>query len=130
MDTKTRVIRAWALVGATAVACALFAGNVAADDHDVTVAIRVNAHGLDLNQSADAQTLYTRLQQAAWVACTRGDRVDLVPLENPTACYQKALGNAVRSVNAPMLTQLYLETHTMREAAAHGIAVPAQIAAK
>jgi UrcA family protein len=130
MDTKRKAIHAWALLGATAAACALFAGNVAADNHDVTVAIHVNSHGLDLNQPADAQTLYTRLQQAAWVACTRGDRVDLVPPENPTACYQKALGSAVRSVNAPMLTQLYLETHTMREAAAHGIAVPAQIAAK
>jgi UrcA family protein len=129
MDTKTNALHAWSLFGAAAAACALFAGNVAAaDDHDVTVAIHVNTHGLDLNQPADAQTLYTRLQQAAWVASTRGDRVDLLPPENPTACYQKALGSAVRSVNAPMLTQRYLETHTLREAAAHGIAVPAQIA--
>jgi hypothetical protein len=30
----------------------------------------------------------------------------------------------------PLLTQVYLETHTLRQAAAHGIDVPAQVAAK
>jgi hypothetical protein len=29
-----------------------------------------------------------------------------------------------------LLTQVYLETHTLREAAAHGIDVPVQVAAK
>ncbi len=45
-------------------------------------------------------------------------------------CYEKALGNAVRSANMPLLTQVYLETHTLREAAARGIDVPVQMAAK
>jgi len=130
MYTKTTVIRAASLLGAAAVACTLFAGNVAAKDHAVTVAIHVSTQGFDLSQPADAQKFYVRLQQAAWLACTRGDRVNLVPAENPIACYQRALGNAVRSANAPVLTRLYLETHTMREAASHGIELPAQVAAK
>ena len=130
MYTKTTVIRPWALLGAAAVACTLFAGNAVAGNHTVTVAIHVSKQGLDLSQPADAQTLYTRLQQAAWVACTHGDRVDLLPPENPVACYQKALGSAVRSANAPMLTQLYLESHSLKEAASYGIEIPAQVAAK
>jgi len=30
----------------------------------------------------------------------------------------------------PLLTQVYLETHTLRQAAAYGIEAPAQLAAK
>jgi|SRR5271170_6314860 UrcA family protein len=119
-----------AILGAAAIACPLFAGNVAAKDYKVTVAIHVSTQGLDLSQPTDARTLYTRLENAAWVACTRGDRVNLVPSDDPKGCYEKALGDAIHSANAPLLTQVYLATHTLREAAARGINVPAQIAAK
>jgi hypothetical protein len=64
------------------------------------------------------------------VVCTHGNRVDLEPDPTPQDCYEKALGNAIRSVNVPLLTQVYVATHTFREAAARGIDVPAQIAAK
>ena len=106
------------------------AGNVAAKDHKVIVAIHVSTQGLDLSQPAGAHEFYTRLQHAARVACTHGNRVDLKPSPDPVACYEKALGDAIRSANVPRLTQAYLETHTLWDAAAHGIAVPAQIASK
>jgi UrcA family protein len=128
MYPKTVVVSA--ALGAAAIACSLFAGNVAAQDHKVIVAIHVSRQGLDLTQPADAQTFYTRLKNAAWVACTRGNRVDLVPSENSGACTEKALAGAVRSADVPQLTQVYLATHTLRQAAALGIDVPAQIAAK
>jgi UrcA family protein len=128
MYPKTVVVSA--ALGAAAIACSLFAGNVAAQDHKVIVAIQVSRQGLDLTQPADAQTFYTRLKNAAWVACTRGNRVDLVPSENPGACTEKALAGAVRAADVPQLTQVYLATHTLRQAAALGIDVPAQIAAK
>lgn len=118
------------MLGAVAVAGALFAGNVAAQGHDVTVAIHVSTQGLDLHHPAGAQKFYMRLQHAADVACTHGNRVDLKPLSDPVRCYEKALGEAVRSANLPLLTQAYLETHTLRQAAAYGIEVPAQVAAK
>lgn len=130
MYAKTAVTSARLLVGAATVVCTLFAGNLAAEDKIVTVSVQVNAQGLDLSQPADAQTFYTRLQNAAWLVCTRGARVDLVPVDPPKVCYEKALGVAVRSAKASPLTQIYLATHTLQEAAAHGVEVPAQLVAK
>ena len=56
-------------------------------------------------------------------------RVDLKPVANEDACYQKR--SEMRSgPPMPLLTQVYLETHTPREAAAHGIDLPVQLASK
>jgi UrcA family protein len=128
MYAKTDVMSA--VLGAAAIACTLFAGNVVAKDHKVTVAIHVSTQGLDLSQPAGAHEFYRRLQHAADVVCTHGNRVDLTPSDDPKGCYEKALGDAIRSANVPMLTQVYLATHTLQEAAARGIEVPAQVAAK
>ena len=114
----------------TAVACALFAGNVVARDHEVIVALRVSTHGVDLSRPSDARIFYARLENAAWIVCTRGTRVDLVPLEDPRRCSEQALAGAVRNARAPTLTRIYLATHTLQDAAAHGIEVPPQLAAK
>jgi UrcA family protein len=130
MYTKTAFMSAWAVLGAAIVACTLFAGDVAAKDQEFPVAYRVTTRGLDLSQPAGAHELYSRLQHAARVVCTHGMRVDLKPVTDEDACYEKALGDAIRSVNLPLLTQVYLETHTLREAAARGIDVPVMIAAK
>jgi UrcA family protein len=124
MLTKTAAPVAFALTGS------LIAGLAAAKDHSVTVAVPVNAQGLDLTQPQDARTLYTRLQQAAYVVCTDGKRVDLVPADDQKSCYEKALGNAIRAAKQPMLTQIYLGEHTMQEAMARGIQVPPQVAAR
>jgi UrcA family protein len=130
MHSKLAVIGIRTLLGGAAVACALFAGNVAAKDHSVTVTIHVSTQGLDLSQPADARRFYTRLTNAAWVACTRGDRVALLPVDDLKSCYETALGGAVRSANSPVVTQIYLATHTGQQAAEQGIQVPAQVAAK
>ena len=130
MYTRTAVMSIRSGLGAAAVACTLFAGNVAAEGRQVIVAIHVGTQGLDLSQPAGAQQFYTRLQRAARVACTHGNRVDLAPVPDPEGCYEKALGDAIRSANMPLLTQVYLATHTLREAAARGIDVPVQVAAK
>ena len=130
MYLKAPITSARLLVGAAIVLGTLFAGNVAAGEKIVTVAIHVSAKGLDLSKPADAQTFYTRLQYAAWVACTRGDQVALAPVEDLRGCTEQALGAAIRSAKAPMLTRLYLETHTLQAAAAQGIEVPSQVAAK
>jgi UrcA family protein len=130
MYAKTAVLSARSVLGAAAVACTLLAGNVAAEDNKVIVAIHVSTQGLDLRQPAGAQEFYSRLKRAARVACTHGNRVDLAPAPDPEGCYEKALGDAIRSANVPRLTQVYLETHTLRQAAARGINVPAQMAAK
>ncbi len=123
-------VSARSILAAAAIAGTLFAGSVAADDHEVIVAIRVSAHGLDLSQPAEAQQLYQRLEYAAYVACTRANRVGLAPSPDARDCSEKALANAVRSVNLPLLTRAYLGKHTLREALAYGIETPAELAAK
>jgi len=128
MYTKRAFMSAWPVLGAAIVACTLFAGNVAANE--VTVAIQVSTQGLNPSQPAGAQEFYSRLKHAAQIVCTHGNRVDLKPSNDPVGCYEKALGNAIRSAKWPLVTQLYLETHTPRQAAAFGIDVPVQIAAK
>jgi UrcA family protein len=130
MDTKAVVMSAWPGLGAALVACTLFAVNAEAKDHEFTVAYQVSTQGLDLRQPVGAQQLYSRLKHAAQVVCTHGMRVDLTPVTDEKACYEKALGDAIRSINLPLLTQVYLVTHTPQQAAARGIDVHVQVAAK
>ena len=128
MYRKTAVLSV--VLSAAAIACPLFAGNVAAKDYTVTVAIHVSTQGLDLSQPADARKFYTRLENAAWVACTRGNRVNLVPIDNLKGCCEKALAGAIRSASVPTLTQIYLANHSVQEAVVGGIVAPALIAVK
>jgi UrcA family protein len=130
MNTKTAFTCAWAVLGAAIAACTLFARDAAAKDPEFTVAYQVSTRGLDLNKPSGARELYVRLKHAADVVCTDGMRVDLAPPSDPQACYEQALGHAVRFVKRPLVTQVYLETHTLREAAARGIDVPVQFASK
>ena len=130
MYSKTTTMSAWPVLGAAIAACTLFTGSVGAKDDAVTVSIQVSTQGLDVSQSRGAQKLYWRLQHAAWVACTQGNRVGLAPSPDPEGCREKALADAVRAANLTLLTQAYLASHSLRDAAAHGIDVPVQVAAK
>ena len=130
MYSKTAFMSAWPVLGATVIACTLFAGSVAAEGQEFTVAYRVTTQGLDVQQPAGARAFYLRLQHAAEVVCTHGMRVDLAPTPDPQGCYEKALEDAVRSAHMPLVTQVYLQTHTLRDAAALGIELPVQMAAK
>jgi UrcA family protein len=112
------------------IAVALCAGAVVAKDHDVTITIHVSVAGLDLSQPADADRFYARIQSAAWKACTDGNRVDLVPLDDVKGCYEKSLGNAIRLANLPHLTNIYLATHTLQQAEACGIHARLQASVK
>ena len=130
MFSKAVVMNAWPALGTAILASTICGGDVAAEGRPVTVALQVSARGLDLNKSTGAHELYSRLKNAAWIACTRANRVGLEPSPDPEACSEKALGEAIRSVNSPLLTLAYLETHLRRDAATYGIEVPVQIAAK
>jgi UrcA family protein len=130
MSIKSAVINASPLLSAALAACMLFAVEAAAGSHPVTVAIKVSTHGLDLNAPAGAQELYRRVEDAAWVACHGANRIGLEPSPDPYACYETALGQAVASVHIPLVTLAYLETHSLGQAAAHGIDVPVQAKAQ
>jgi UrcA family protein len=128
MDTKTAAWVARALLAGTTLGCALLADAASAEDRNVLVTISVSAAGLDVRHASGAQELYTRIRQAARLACTRADRVGLAPVDDPKECFESAVGSAVRSANVPQLTHAYLANHTLREAAARGIEAPAQFA--
>jgi UrcA family protein len=130
MYSKTAAVRTRCTFAAAAVACALLTGTAVADEGNVVVGIPVSGQGLDLNDPAGARELYQRLAYAAYVACTRADRVGLAPSPDSRGCSEKALAAAVRSAHVPLLTQAYLAKHTIREALANGIELPTQMAAK
>jgi UrcA family protein len=130
MHTQLLPVSARSILAAITIVGTLFASTVAAAEHKVIVAIPVNARGLDLSQPAAAQQLYQRLDHAAYTACTRANRVGLAPSADVALCSEKALADTVRSVNLPLLTQAYLAKHTQAEALAHGIELPAELAAK
>src|SRR6266849_2380927 len=131
MNTKASILNAEPFICLAALAaCAVLAGPVKADGHEVPVKISVSAAGLDLRRPADAREVYRRLSFAARTACGNGNRVGLQPPPSFVDCYEKALGDAVRSVNRPQLNIVYLATHTSRDAEAYGIEVPARMAAK
>jgi UrcA family protein len=130
MYTNTRALIAWPIPGVAIAACTLFTGGVAAQDDAVTVSIQVSTQGLDATQPRGAQKLYWRLQNAARVACTHGNRVGLAPSPDPEGCREKALAGAIRAANLALLTKVYLASHTLRDAAAYGIDAPFQTAAK
>lgn len=116
------------LVIAAATAAAVLATSVRADE--VTVHYSVSAAGLNLSQAADAREFYRRLEHAARVVCTHGNRVDLVPLNDIHGCFERTIGNAVRLANKPELTAVYLQTHSSQAAMASRIDVPLQVAVK
>ena len=130
MYTKKAFTSPWPVLGAAIVACTLFAGAAAPKDQDFAVAYHVSKRGLDLSQPAGARELYARIQHAAEVVCTHGMRVDLVPVADQKACYDKSLGDAVRAADTKLVTQVYLASHTAEQAAAFGIAPTLQIATK
>jgi UrcA family protein len=131
MNTKTTILNAKLLILVAALsACAVPTGPAKADSHEVAVKISVSTAGLDLSGPADAREVYRRLYFAARIACGSGNRVGLEPPPSFVACYEKALGDAVRSVNRPQLNIVYLTMHTSRDADTYGIEVPARMAAK
>jgi len=119
-----RTHRGVGLWGAVAALALLAAYQAQARDHEVIVAIHVDATGLDLSKPADGYRLYSRLRNAAWIACRDGARVNLEPVADPARCYDRALGAAVRSANAATVTQAYLTEHSLEQALVQGIYVP------
>ena len=130
MYANTLATSARALFGTLAIASALFSNALAAKDLEVTIALHVSTEGFDLSRPADARKIYARLDKAAWEACNNGNRVGLAPADNVPSCYQNALAGAVKAAKAPLLTRIYLDNHTLQQAAVQGIREPSQIAAQ
>jgi len=115
---------------ATIIVSALVAGNAVAASQSVDVSAPINTSGLDLSRPADVRTLYKRIKGTAEYLCGTSNRVGLAPADDPKGCYEKALADAIRSARLPMLTRLYLNTHSLQEATARGIEIPPQVSAR
>jgi UrcA family protein len=66
---------------------------------------------LDLSRIDGAATVYTRIRSAARQVCTSLEGRDLGLLVKYRACVDKAIADAVASVNRPLLSQ-YHQLHT------------------
>lgn len=130
MSINTAIANARSVLTAALMACTFLTGVAAADSHAVTVAIKVSTQGINPADPAGARELYRRLDDAAWIACTRANRIGLEPTYDPRACADNSLADAIRSLHNPLLSMNYLETHSLKQAAAHGIELPVQASAR
>ncbi len=70
--------------------------------------VAVSYQDLDLARPTDARVLYARLQHAAGAVCENyGTATDLAHRVVYQRCYDAALADAVRQVNAPQVLALY-----------------------
>ena len=87
-----------------AVLCTLTTPAVASDQDVPTKTVRFD--DLNVAKAAGAKVLYRRIQAAAQEVCPRSISRDLHLVEVQRACIERAIDNAVRSVNAVALTEL------------------------
>ena len=107
MINKTRVIESVACL-ATAVALTGLPAWSQAGEGDSSQKRVVSYSGLDLNSPAGARILYSRLLLAAYAVCEDPESVSARVLTPSDPCMRKAIGDAVTTVNRPLLTQLYV----------------------
>ena len=118
------------LVGPIAIVASVLSAPAPADGGPIVGTKVVNARNLDVNTREGALKLYTRMKYAASMVCGSDYRVGLAPPNYSPACYEDALGNAVRSANRAQLTRVYLATHTVEVAQTYGIGIPVLVAGK
>jgi UrcA family protein len=114
---------------AVAAACALLPGLAQSNEQIVTLQTTFRTADLDLSKPADLRELYRRLQDAAGALCD-SRRPDVRSFVPEKGCSERVLAGALRSINRPQLTMIYLETHTVREAVGRGIEAPAVVVKK
>ena len=99
------------------VALSLFGAGVHASAIEASPAQKVVRYSdLDLSQRDGAKMLYARLQGAATQVCGTLDRRNLRQMQLQRECYEKALAEAVVSVDKSAVTALYRSDKTIRVA--------------
>jgi UrcA family protein len=101
---RTRLHAAILCVLGTAALDTLTTSAGAAEQDPPTKTVRFN--DLDISTPAGAKVLYRRIQAAAREVCQQPMSTDLHLVGAERVCRDKAIDNAVRSVNAAALTQL------------------------
>ncbi len=104
IDSKSMIRTSWRAIGAAALICVLGTAPTWAGPSEPSVT--VSFRDLDVSNIAGATTLYHRIQGAAGLVCGhRGP--GLVEQMAWRACYRNATADAVRKVNAPLLTAVH-----------------------
>jgi UrcA family protein len=93
-------------MGVAALGALSAATGVAAAAADEVATKRVRFADLDISQPAGAKVLYQRIQAAAQQVCQIPYRGDLTAITVERRCIDKAIDDAVRTVNAAALTEL------------------------
>jgi UrcA family protein len=106
---------------ALALSSAGLSTRVAAGSPDAgVIELKVTAAGLDLNTPEGIGTFFGRITAAAEQACGPDDKMDLKRATLYKHCYNQAIVNVVRTINRPLLTQVYVARYPS-EAAQFGI---------
>jgi UrcA family protein len=129
MTTKNALLRTKPYLGVAALAASVLLTGLVHAGNTFSIKFTVDTNGLDLTHEAGVRDLYSRLKNAADAVCNNVYRVGLEPVANYADCYEKALAAAVKLVNKPLLTQVYLDAHTLKDAAAHDVKVASLAAA-
>ena len=96
-------------VALAAVTAAMVAGVSQADDlGDNVPQQKVVYKDLNLKSDAGIQVLYRRIQGAANQVCGKVDEHDLAGMLVRKTCVEKAVSDAVSSVDSPMLKRAYI----------------------
>jgi UrcA family protein len=104
-----------------AAACALVSGMSQAASLDAqTKSVKVSSAGLDLSSDVGAHAMFKRLAVAAEQACGVEAEFDAMHAGVYRVCYRETLSNAVRTLNHPAVTHVYIAQYP-REAARYGI---------
>jgi UrcA family protein len=85
------------------------------------VAVKVSSVGLDLSSNAGARAMFRRLSVASEQACGVEAEFDALHAGAFRVCYRHALSNAVRALNQPAVTHVYVALYP-RDAARYGVA--------
>ena len=110
--------------------CTLSSGAVLGDSPDAgTVAVKVDSTGLDLNTSAGARSMFSRLTVAAQAACGVEAEFDALRTAQFENCYKNSLSNAVRALNHPAVTHVYV-AHYPSDATRYGITDGSSVATR
>ena len=96
-NTNSALRMTW--VTLAALSATMLAGVSYAETQDNVPTQTVNFQDLDLNSHAGVQALYRRIQFAADLVCGNADGRDLARLQVKKACVERAVSDAVATVN-------------------------------
>jgi UrcA family protein len=112
MITKALIHYTSSLCLTTAIAIMVVPAVSQAGGEEAPVLQKAVSHaGLDLNTDQGARAFYTRLRAAALSVCYATESAIPGSYSSDNPCVKKAIGDAVRAVNRPQVTQLYVAVY-------------------